>query len=243
MRTSAGIFSNRVAWALLVTGTLVLFGCSSGRHATRHIKPEYAPPAYGEELTARKGVASWYGPGFHGKLTASGEPFNMYDLTCAHNTFPLGTKLKVTNLLNGKSVYVTVNDRGPFVKDREIDLSYAAAKELDMIGPGTAEVMIEPIGHDARYVKYDKSYSIEKGPFTVQIASFSKRFNAVQLVKDLKHRYNSLEPYVFETDLDGDRLYRVRVGKFKTREEAEGFAEKLVDDGYSTMVCTFEEQI
>ncbi len=238
MKTSVGIFCKRQALVLLVIGALVLFGCSSGRHATRHYGPDY-----GKASGARTGIASWYGPGFHGKLTASGELYNMYDMTCAHNTFPLGTKVKVTNLRNGKSVFVTVNDRGPFVKDREIDLSYAAAKELEIIGPGTAEVRVEPLGHDARYVKYNKSYSIEKGPFTIQIASFSNRFNAVQLVKDLKLRYSRLEPYVFETDMEGDRVYRVRVGKFETREDAEGFAGELIDDGYDTMVCTFEERI
>ena len=90
-----------------------------------------------------RGVASWYGYPHHGRLTASGQRFNMYELTAAHRTLPLGTRLRVTNLSNGRSVTVTVTDRGPFVKQRVLDLSYAAAREIGMIGPGTAPVQLE----------------------------------------------------------------------------------------------------
>jgi len=86
------------------------------------------------------GVASYYGSKFHGKMTASGEAFNMYELTAAHRTLPFGTILKVTNLANGKSVTVTVNDRGPFRKNRVLDLSYAAAKKIGMLQSGTARI-------------------------------------------------------------------------------------------------------
>jgi hypothetical protein len=90
-----------------------------------------------------QGVASWYGYPHHGRLTASGRRFNMYELTAAHRTLPLGTRLRVTNLGNGRAVTVTITDRGPFVKRRVIDLSYAAAREIGMIGPGTAPVQLE----------------------------------------------------------------------------------------------------
>ena len=90
-----------------------------------------------------QGVASWYGYPHHGRLTASGRRFNMYELTAAHRTLPLGTRLRVTNLSNGRAVTVTITDRGPFVKRRVIDLSYAAAREIGMIGPGTAPVQLE----------------------------------------------------------------------------------------------------
>jgi rare lipoprotein A (peptidoglycan hydrolase) len=89
------------------------------------------------------GVASWYGYPHHGRLTASGRRFNMYELTAAHRTLPLGTRLRVTNLSNGRRVTVTITDRGPFVKRRVIDLSYAAAREIGMIGPGTAPVQLD----------------------------------------------------------------------------------------------------
>jgi rare lipoprotein A len=250
MKTSVGIFYSRFVLVTLIVGALVMASCVFGRHRARHDKKPsktvYTSPSdgYQEEAPSRRiGIASWYGPGFHGKLTASGEPYNMYDMTCAHKTFPMGTKLRVTSIQNGKSVVVTVNDRGPYVAGREIDLSYAAAKELGVIGPGTAKVEIEPLGHDVRYIKYNKSYSIEKGPFTVQVASFSERFNAVQLLKDLKLRYSSRDPYIFEANQKGRRLYRVRVGKLRTREDAQSLADALIDDGYKVMVCTYEDQI
>jgi rare lipoprotein A len=90
-----------------------------------------------------QGLASWYGYPHHGRITASGRRFDMNELTAAHRTLPLGTRLRVTNLLNGRSVTVTITDRGPFVKNRVIDLSYAAAREIGMIGHGTAPVQLE----------------------------------------------------------------------------------------------------
>jgi len=89
------------------------------------------------------GIASWYGPGFHGKKTSTKEIYDMYKLTAAHKTIPLGATVRVTNLSNNKSVVVRINDCGPFVEPRIIDLSYAAAQELDMIGPGTVKVGIK----------------------------------------------------------------------------------------------------
>jgi rare lipoprotein A len=91
----------------------------------------------------QEGVASWYGKEFQGRPTASGERFDMHDLTAAHRTLPFGARVQVTNLENGKSVVVRINDRGPNTKGRLIDLSYAAAKQLDMIGAGTAKVRIQ----------------------------------------------------------------------------------------------------
>lgn len=96
-----------------------------------------------------KGVASWYGKKFHGRLTSSGVPYNMYAMTAAHKTLPLPTRVRVTNLRNQRSVIVTVNDRGPFVHNRLIDLSYAAAQQLGMIRDGTAMVSVEALPFDA----------------------------------------------------------------------------------------------
>lgn len=100
---------------------------------------------FGEGGTVQHGVASWYGPGFHGKKTASGKRFNQHALTAASRTLPLGTRVLVTNLDNGKSVEVTINDRGPYVDGRIIDLSRAAARRIRMIKPGTVPVRIEVI--------------------------------------------------------------------------------------------------
>ena len=95
------------------------------------------------------GIASYYGKPYHGRKTASGERFNMHELTAAHRTLPFGTNLKVTNLANDRSVVVRVNDRGPFKRDRILDLSMEAARRLQMIGAGTARVRIEPLGESA----------------------------------------------------------------------------------------------
>jgi rare lipoprotein A len=92
-----------------------------------------------------QGVASWYGYPHHGRITASGRRFNMYEMTAAHRTLPLGTRLRVTNLTNGRAVTVTITDRGPFVNNRVLDLSYAAAREIGMVVPGTAPVQLEII--------------------------------------------------------------------------------------------------
>jgi rare lipoprotein A len=96
-----------------------------------------------EPTHSLQGVASWYGYPHHGRITASGRRFNMHELTAAHRTLPFGTRLRVTNLMNGRSVTVTITDRGPFVKQRVLDLSYAAAREIGMIGPGMAPVQLE----------------------------------------------------------------------------------------------------
>lgn len=103
-------------------------------------------PVTSKPGATQEGIASWYGPGFHGRRTASGEIYNQYELTAAHQTLPHGTRLRVTNLTNDRVVYVRINDRGPFVDDRIIDLSYTAARQIDMIGPGTAPVRIEVLG-------------------------------------------------------------------------------------------------
>lgn len=90
----------------------------------------------------QKGTASWYGPGFHGRKTSSGEKYDMYSMTAAHNVLPMNTVVKVTNLVNNKEVVVRINDRGPFIDDRIIDLSYGAAKQLGMLRPGTVPVRL-----------------------------------------------------------------------------------------------------
>ena len=101
-----------------------------------------------------RGIASWYGPNFHGGLTSNGEAYNMYDYTAAHKTLPINTVVRVTNLKNGKSTTVRINDRGPFVKDRIIDLSYAAAQEIGLIRQGTAPVELEVISFDPTANRY-----------------------------------------------------------------------------------------
>lgn len=131
--------------ALLLLGLLVIQGCSSisGKVASLPA-PEISPPLEGRPVHV--GNASWYGPGFNGKITASGSAFDETKFTAAHRTLPLGSKAKVTNLSNGKSVEVEINDRGPFARNRIIDLSRAAAKVLGIIDHGVARVSVEALG-------------------------------------------------------------------------------------------------
>lgn len=130
-------------WGWLVV-TLVVSGCG----AFRATPPPPPPVTDGVQV----GVASWYGPGFHGRRTANGEVYDQYDMTAAHPSLPLGTRAIVTNVQNGRAVEVRVNDRGPFVGNRVIDLSYGAARVIGLIGPGTGRVRIDVLGSAPRQV-------------------------------------------------------------------------------------------
>ncbi len=133
-------------WIVGVTWLVCMSGCSR-KHEPVPLRPlpqvhEKTVPA-GKPTIIQIGTASWYGPGFHGQETASGETFNQHALTAAHRTLPLGTEAKVTNLATGQSVIVKVNDRGPYVKGRHLDLSLAAAKQIGLTKKGVAKVKIE----------------------------------------------------------------------------------------------------
>jgi len=129
---------------IFLLSALALSGCTTPIDNSGQGKP--TPPEQGsvtKPLHKEVGEASWYGPGLQGKETANGETFDQKELTAAHPTLPMGTKAKVTNLENGKNVEVRINDRGPFVGDRVIDVSKAVAKKLDMQDDGTTQVKIE----------------------------------------------------------------------------------------------------
>ena len=138
----------QMSWGCIVGITLL--GCISGCSLKEEpVSPPPVPQAQEEAAPAGKpettqvGTASWYGPGFHGHETASGEAFDQHALTAAHRTLPLGTEAKVTNLETGQSVHVTINDRGPYVQGRQLDLSQAAAKQIGLTKQGLAKVKIE----------------------------------------------------------------------------------------------------
>lgn len=127
---------------------VMLTFCATDRRFSRGKSPSvsktyHRTASHGHSAHQLEGICSYYGPKFHGKRTASGEKFDMYQLTAAHKTLPFATRIKVINLDNGKSVIVKINDRGPFVKGRILDLSYAAAKKIDMINQGTARIRID----------------------------------------------------------------------------------------------------
>ncbi|MFW6092998.1 MAG: septal ring lytic transglycosylase RlpA family protein [Pseudomonadota bacterium] len=149
------------------------------------------------------GTASWYGRKFHGRLTSSGEPFDMFRLTAAHRSLPIPTYVRVTNLGNDRSTIVRVNDRGPFHDDRVIDLSYAAAVKLGFVDRGTARVRVEAVEAGPRYV--------------VQAGAF-RELSAADALKQELAALTGEEAYVDE--VAGDAWYRVRVGPVPGRTEA-----------------------
>jgi rare lipoprotein A len=185
-------------------------------------------------------IASWYGSEFHGKPTSSGEPFDMYAYTCAHREYPFGTKLKVTHASNGRSVNCLINDRGPFVSGRDIDLSYAAAREIGLLKPGTSPVMIEYMGRDTSFIQ-KVEYASSAGPLTIQAGSFRELLNAQRLKTSLELKYSGI--YIDEADVNGSTFYRVRIGRFLAREEAVSLAETLADEGYRVLITRYNEKI
>lgn len=187
-------------------------------------------------------VASWYGPKFHGRPTSSGEIFNMYAMTCAHKEYPFGTRLKVTNIENNRSTECVVNDRGPFVEGRDIDLSYAVAKEIGVIGPGISRVMLETNGRDKSYIKPVKVQTSEKtGLFAIQVGAFTDSINAVRLKVALRLKYANV--YIQETEVEGMTYYRVRVGNYKDYNTALSVAEQLGQEGYPTLLLKADVKI
>jgi len=168
-----------------------------------------------------RGVASWYGEKFHGRLTSSGEPYDMYIMTAAHKTLPLPSYARVTNLANGRSVVVKINDRGPFVDNRIVDLSYAAAARLDMLRSGTAMVelqVVEP-GGAARSPTPGPAPSTAPpeaaGQVYVQVGAFGEDRNARNLAERLRRQ--GVEDVVVREDRSAG-IYRVRVGPVSSVE-------------------------
>lgn len=164
-----------------------------------------------------RGVASWYGPGFHGNKTSNGERYDMHQFTAAHRTLPLGSVAQVRSLSNGRMVVVRINDRGPFAKGRILDLSYEAAKQLGLIGPGTDQVELTVLGYEGRPGAF--------GYLRVQAGSFAELANAQALVGRLKGRFEDTR--IVTIDLPEGRRYRVQVGRFTTEREAQAVAEQL----------------
>jgi len=177
-----------------------------------------------------KGNASWYGPDFHGKLTSNGEKYNMYGMTAAHKTLPMNTIVRVTNRRNGLSTVVRINDRGPFVATRIIDLSNKAAKEINMIGTGTAPVTLEILGFETKGKKSIPSKKEMKkapqkksiGNFALQIASFSKIDGALST----QEKYDQVDGYetiIQDVEAGGGRLFKVILKGFKSEQEARDY--------------------
>lgn len=182
-----------------------------------------------------EGIASWYGPDFHGKRTSNGEVYDMHGLTAAHKTLPMNVYVRVTNRSNGRQVDVRVNDRGPFVGGRIIDLSYTAARELGVVGPGTAPVRVETLGYlqpvsPGAAPVYRQPPSYLAGPFTLQVGAFSQRDNAMRMAARLRSRYG--EASVVEGWVSGTLYHRVRVGLYTSIAQAEQARSDFTALGY-----------
>jgi len=235
---------------LLIVGSL-LTGCSQKRHirpgATKYtsaarqratmrcyaVRGRKYSPTYVKVGQTMKGISSWYGPNFHGKRTSNGEIYNMNARTAAHKTWPMDTMVKVTNLQNGKSTIVRINDRGPFVRGRIIDCSYRAGKELGLDKMGIAKVSLEVVGFAGRVqssatIAHRKRTNTETrvrlSNFGVQVGAF-KHYEGARVYQRkyavLDSRYR---PVIKKfSDEDGMPLYRVWLMGFGSEQEARDF--------------------
>jgi len=190
---------------------LALAGCHR-RHA-RVATPVPVAPGYTET-----GIASWYGHPYHGRPAADGEIYDMEKMTAAHRTFPFNTWVRVENLSNSKTVDLRIIDRGPFISQRIIDVSHAAAEALDMIGPGTARV---------RIVVIQAPEPVTAGIFAVQVGAFADRRNAEQVRARMASRYGSARLVLREGN---PNVWRVLVGAEATEEGANGLAARIRDE-------------
>jgi len=179
-----------------------------------------------------RGIASWYGKKFHGKRTANGERYSMYAMTAAHRILPLPSYVRVRNLENGRSVVVRVNDRGPFLHNRLIDLSYAAAARLGMIGTGTGLVEVQALTAGRPGIDGPGSGAPEKPRLYLQVGAFTLRDNADSLRARLVEA--EFRPISIQSDTqDGVRLYRVHIGPLQSVEESDRLVERMADYGIS----------
>jgi rare lipoprotein A len=230
---------------LLRTSSVLMFILAS---APAHAGTDGVPLSLGNcsiSAGAYSCIATWYGPGFDGKRTASGEVFDMDGLTAAHKTYPFGTTLRVTNPKNGKSVDVTVNDRGPFDYNAEIDLSRGASRAIECYQ--TQQVMVEVLGvppggatggintvEAASSAAPDNAPDSRKPGYRVQVGSFADAAHAEAVRKLLSADYP--ETVVRDVSVKGRGFHRVQAGPFGARKMAREAAEKLKAAGYETMV-------
>lgn len=177
-----------------------------------------------------EGIASWYGAPFHGRRASNGEIYDMNKLTAAHRTLPFETVVRVTNLTNGKSTVVRVTDRGPFIENRIIDLSLAAAREIESVGPGVVPVRLEILS----------AVDPNAGFFTVQVGAFRDRGNAERLRERLNASYSPI--FIQQMEAPDGAFYRVRVGKIPGEDAAHQFGEQLRSrEGFTPMVVRLDD--
>lgn len=238
---------------VLLSFCLVLAACgTSGRRVTVEpgppgLRPWQRPysvdgeryvPLLSADGYREEGLASWYGAEEHGGPTSNGEIFDMYRPTAAHKTLPLGCVIRVTNKLNGKSTVLRVNDRGPFVAGRIVDLSLRGAQDLDMVGRGVTPVVLEVVGAAPPATSSSPSpISASTLTYTLQVAAFSDRESARLVSQKLeKHVTRST---VLRVETERGSVYRVHAGKFRSRSDAEAARAILARNGYpDTFIVT-----
>ncbi|MEW5976192.1 MAG: septal ring lytic transglycosylase RlpA family protein [Acidobacteriota bacterium] len=215
--------ANRIWSYVVMFGVAVcLCGCGKKRVAVPGVQQT---PELGEE--ERVGYASWYGDPYHGRRTSNGETYNKFSMTAAHRTLPFDTLVRVNNLENGKVAQVRINDRGPFVRDRIIDLSYAAAKEIDMIGAGTARVRLEIL----RAVN-------NPFPLAIQVGSFHDAENAEKLRVEIERAIRPV--MVRRVELAEGVYYRVIAGEFQQPAEAAAALRTLRSRDYDALIIRLD---
>ena len=208
------------------------------------------PPKIGSSET---GIASWYGYPYHGRRAANGETYDMEKLTAAHRTYPFDTWVRVKNLSNDRTVDVRIQDRGPFVRGRIIDLSHAAAREIELLGPGVTKVRLtvipppkHPIAVSAKTLDLPSKTpdapvkTIDKEPelFAVQVGAFKDRNRAIALSEEMRRRFGSAR--MVERSADPP-MYRVLAGEFATEEEAEAAATQIRGAGGAAMAVRIDD--
>lgn len=187
------------------------------------------PDAPGQKI--EEGMASWYGPKFHGKLTANGEQYDMDQLTAAHRTLPFNSIVKVKNIANGQSVLVRINDRGPFAKDRIIDLSKKAARKIEMIGPGTAKVALTLMNDS---LKNSQTTDLKTATYTVQLGSFMKKSKAFEQSRKIHGSR------VVTIQKPSNTFYRVYYGTYIDKDKARQKKQELRQEGFNGYVKQIE---
>lgn len=198
--------------------------------------------AFGNTLYKSGVVASYYAEDFHGKKTSNGEIFNMWAMTCAHKMLPFNTMLKVTNLSNGKSVVVRVNDRGPFVGTREIDLSKGAAAKIGMIGSGTAKVKLEIVSlgpYTKASVVTGKKACAKAGIKYVQVSIPSSNTNSSGDDNSYLEKINAIKKVQRQSGL----LWDIQIGAFSKRENALNYAQKIKANGFDNVILQKTENV
>ena len=173
-----------------------------------------------------EGTASWYGPGFHGKLTSNQEVFDMHAMTAAHKTLPFDTRVRVVHLGTGMEIEVRINDRGPFVGDRIIDLSFDAAKKLGMVQSGTARVKVVSLEKSPNPAEANFSFPENEQTFTFQLVVFEDWANAEQLKQGLENSW--VQPYL----VGQSQYYRVLVGRNENFDSALKIKDTVRQQGY-----------